>query len=218
MDHSIAYWNRIAERYARQPVTNEADYQHKLEITQRYLKPHMRVLEFGCGTGSTALIHAPLVRQYTAIDLAPAMIAIANRKQASAGPDNLHFQVGALEDFKAQSQGYDAVLGLNVLHLLEDKDAAITQVYDLLKPDGVFVSSTACLQQGLNPYRFIVPFTKLFKLPTVKVFKRKALEASLEKAGFRIEHRWVPQGNRLVYFLVAVKVAMHSGPYIQELS
>lgn len=205
MDHSIAYWDRIAERYARQPVANEAEYQKKLEVTQRYLKPDMRVLEFGCGTGSTALLHAPLVREYTAIDLAPAMISISNRKLAEAGLENLLFQVGALEDVAERAEGYDAVLGLNILHLLEDKDKAIQQVYDLLKPGGVFVSSTACLKQGINPYRFIAPFTRWFKLPMVKAFKRSDLEASMERVGFKIDYRWVPEGNKLVYFLVVVK-------------
>ncbi|MDY6920034.1 MAG: class I SAM-dependent methyltransferase [Pseudomonadota bacterium] len=160
MDKSIRYWNRIAERYARQPIANEAEYQKKLEVTRGYLKPEMRVLEFGCGTGSTALLHAPLVREYIAIDLAPNMIAIAERKRAESGLDNLQFQVAALEDFAGQTESFDAVLGLNILHLVEDRDQAIALVSQLLKPGGVFVSSTACLKQGLNPFRFIAPFTQ----------------------------------------------------------
>lgn len=205
MDHSVAYWDQIAERYARQPIAHEADYQKKLAITQGYLKPDMRVLEFGCGTGSTALIHAPGVCEYTAIDPAPGMIAIANRKQAEAGIENLHFQVAQLADVAGQNEGFDAILGLNVLHLLQDKDKAIEQVYRLLKPGGVFVSSTACLKQGINPYRFIAPITKWLRLPMVKAFKRADLENSLEQAGFKIEYRWVSEGNPLVYFLVALK-------------
>ena len=205
MNHSIAYWDRVAERYAKQPIAHEADYQKKLAVTQRYLTPAMRVLEFGCGTGGTALIHAPRVQEYIGIDNAPNMIAIARSKLVSTGLKNLHFEVGELADYKTQSQGFDAVLGLNVLHLLEDKDQAIAQVYDLLKPGGVFVSSTACLGEGLNPFRFIAPFTRFFRLPSVKAFKRKALETSLVNAGFRLEYRWVPDANPLVYFLVAVK-------------
>lgn len=205
MEPSITYWNNIAERYARQPIAHEADYHKKLQITQRYLKPDMQVLEFGCGTGSTAQIHAPGVADYTAIDLAPNMIAIAQGKLAASPINNLQFQVGSLEDFDAQTQRFHAVLGLNVLHLLEDKEQAIAQVYRILKPGGVFISSTACLKDGINPYRFIAPFTRYFKLPTVKVFKRIELEESLVEGGFRIDFRWVPEGNQLVYFLVAIK-------------
>ena len=205
MDQSIAYWDRIAQRYAKQPIANEAEYEKKLEITQGYLKADMKVLEFGCGTGSTALIHGPLVAEYTAVDAAPNMIAIANGKKAEAGIENVHFRVGQLKDFTDQGQRFDTILGLNILHLLEDKDEAIGQVYNALKPGGVFVSSTACLKQGINPYRFIAPFTKLFRLPMVKAFSRLDLEQSLEQAGFNIDFRWAPEGNRLVYFLVALK-------------
>ncbi len=205
MDKSIAYWDRIAERYARQPIANETEYQKKLQITRGYLKPAMRVLEFGCGTGSTALLHAPLVKHYTAIDLAPNMIKIANQKRARSALNNLEFKLGSLRDFSDRPQSFDAILGLNVLHLLEDKDQAIAQVYDLLTPGGVFISSTACLKQGLNPYRFIAPFLRFFNLPAVKVFKPTQLEHSLEKAGFRLDYKWAPEATPLVYFLVAIK-------------
>ena len=152
-----------------------------------------------------ALLHAPLVREYIAIDLAPNMIAIAERKRAESGLDNLQFQVAALEDFAGQTESFDAVLGLNILHLVEDRDQAIALVSQLLKPGGVFVSSTACLKQGLNPFRFIAPFTQWFNLPLVKAFSRADLEHGLTGAGLRIDYQWVPEGNKLVYFLVAVK-------------
>ena len=63
------FWDRIAERYARTPVADETSYKKKLQITQDYLRPGMEVLEFGCGTGSTALIHAPYVKHIHAIDI-----------------------------------------------------------------------------------------------------------------------------------------------------
>jgi ubiquinone/menaquinone biosynthesis C-methylase UbiE len=59
---SARFWDLFAERYAKTPVANEVMYQKKLEATQRYFKSDMHVLEFGCGTGSTALVHAPFVK------------------------------------------------------------------------------------------------------------------------------------------------------------
>ena len=40
----------------------------------------MEVLEFGCGTGGTAIIHAPYVKHIRAIDISGNMIAIAKGK------------------------------------------------------------------------------------------------------------------------------------------
>jgi cyclopropane fatty-acyl-phospholipid synthase-like methyltransferase len=62
MTTSPRFWNWMAKRYARQPVANEAAYRQKLETARSYLRPDMNVLEFGCGTGSTALLHAPHVK------------------------------------------------------------------------------------------------------------------------------------------------------------
>lgn len=205
MSRSIAYWNKTAERYAKQPVANEQDYQKKIAITQSYLEPNMTVLEFGCGTGSTALIHAPKVKQYIGTDLAENMIEIANQKQRKSALSNLTFKTAQLNDFSPQTHAFDAVVGLNVLHLMADWKHAIAQVAALLKPGGVFITSTACLKEGINPYRFIAPFTQWVGLPLVKVFTRKELESTLERAGFTLDYRWVPEGNSLVYFLVAIK-------------
>ena len=62
MDKSAKFWDRIAKRYSKQPVADETSYQKKLQITHEYLKPDMEVLELGCGTGSTAIIHSPYVK------------------------------------------------------------------------------------------------------------------------------------------------------------
>ena len=53
------FWDRVAEGYAKKPVADEAAYQKKLQVTRDYFRPDMEVLEFGCGTGSTAIAHAP---------------------------------------------------------------------------------------------------------------------------------------------------------------
>lgn len=82
MTPSPRFWDFIATRYARQPVPDEAVYQRKLEITRGVLEPHHEVLELGCGTGSTAIAHAPHVRQVRAVDISPRMLDIARRKAA----------------------------------------------------------------------------------------------------------------------------------------
>lgn len=60
MPQPSKFWDKMAERYSKRPVSDEAAYQKKLQITQEHLHPHMELLEFGCGTGSTAITHAPL--------------------------------------------------------------------------------------------------------------------------------------------------------------
>ena len=39
----------------------------------------------------------------------------------------------------------DAVMAHNVLHLLEDRERAVADIHNMLRPGGVFVTSTACI-------------------------------------------------------------------------
>ena len=84
MAGSKKFWDRIAKRYAKKPVGNEAAYQRKLAKTREYFRPGMEVLEIGCGTGSTAIAHAPYVRRIRATDISDAMIEIAKGKAKRA--------------------------------------------------------------------------------------------------------------------------------------
>lgn len=201
------FWDRIAERYAKQPVADEAAYQEKLRITRDILRPDMDVLEFGCGTGSTALVHAPYVRKILAVDLSPKMIEIARRKAATASCANVDFRCAAFEDFVAADESFDVILGLSILHLLADPELAIRRIHAMLKPGGVFVSSTVCLGDSLSIFKVIGPIGHFFGLlPLLRVFTTRQLVDSLRDAGFSIEHQWQPGKNKGV-FIVARKAA-----------
>ena len=67
MEVSPRFWDKIAVKYSRRPIADEASYQKKLEKSQAYFRPDTEVLEFGCGTGGTAIIHAPV--SYTHLTL-----------------------------------------------------------------------------------------------------------------------------------------------------
>ncbi len=92
MDRSARFWDRIAKRYARRPVTDEAAYQKKLQVTREYFNSESEVLEFGCGTGSTAIAHAPHVNRIHAIDISSKMLEIARGKADQAGIENVTFE------------------------------------------------------------------------------------------------------------------------------
>ena len=205
MDPSAKFWDRIAKRYSKQPIADEAAYQKKLEITREYLRPDMEVLEFGCGTGSTALLHAPYVKHILATDISSKMIEIAQGKADAQNVENVTFRCTAIDTFSLPDQTLDAVLGLNILHLVENKDAVIAKIHKMLKPAGVFVTSTACIADMMRIFRVVVPVGRFLRLiPMVKVFSTKELQDSLTDAGFKIDYQWQPGKNKAV-FMVAKK-------------
>ena len=209
MDPSAKYWDRIAKRYSKQPISDEATYQKKLEITRQYLRPDMEVLEFGCGTGSTALLHAPYVKHILATDISSKMIEIAQTKADNQNVRNVTFECTAIDTLSLPDQTLDAVLGLNVLHLVENKDEVIAKTHKMLKPGGVFVTSTACIADMMMIFRIVVPVGRFLRLiPIVKVFSTEELQARLADAGFIIDYQWQPGKNKAV-FMVAKKATQN---------
>lgn len=191
MTADVAFWTRNAPKYAADPVADPAGYERTLARVAELLQPQDRVLEFGCGTGSTALRLAPLVREYRATDLAPGMIAIAEEKRAAAEPcASLSFAVATAESMAAEEKAaWDVILGFNWLHLIADRPATLRAVHRLVRPGGLFVSKTVCLGD-MNPLiSLAVPVMRLFgKAPaTVLSFKATDLEGEVAAAGFRVE-------------------------------
>ncbi|MCZ6859622.1 MAG: class I SAM-dependent methyltransferase [Alphaproteobacteria bacterium] len=209
MDQSTRFWDRTAERYSKRPVADETAYQKKLQVTREYFQPDMEVLEFGCGTGSTAIAHAPYVKHILAIDISSRMIEIAQRKADAKNVENVTFKRSTIDELSVSDQSLDVVLGLSILHLLENKEEVIAKVHKMLKPGGIFVTSTACIGDMMKFFNVILPIGRFFGLmPLVKVFTRKELEDSLTDAGFEIDYQWQPgKGKGKAVFIVAKKAA-----------
>ena len=204
MKDSKQFWDKSAEKYVKSPIKDEATYRKKLAITREYLSPDSRVLEFGCGSGATAIVHAPYVKHIVATDISDKMIEIAQQKAVEAGVNNICFQQATLDSLDADEESFDVVLGLNVLHLLEDVDGAIQRVYKLLKKDGVFVSSTSLTGEVNIVFRWLITVMQWLGLaPYVSRFTRNQLIAKLVEAGFSIEREW--RSSHESVFIIARK-------------
>ena len=208
MHQPSKFLDKIAERYSKRPIADQDSSEKKLQVTLEYLRPDMEVLEIGCGTGSTAITHAPHVKHIQAIDISSKMIEIAQGKADANNVKNVTFKRSAIDEFNASDQTFDAVLGLSILHLLENKEEAISKINKMLKPSGIFVTSTACLGDTMKFFKVIGPVGKFFGLmPLVKVFTTKVLEDSLTDAGFAIDYQWQP-GKGKSMFIVAKKAEL----------
>jgi ubiquinone/menaquinone biosynthesis C-methylase UbiE len=190
MDKRAKFWNKIAARYAKTPIKDTEAYEHKLEVSRRYFSKESTVLEIGCGTGSTALLHAPYVKSYLATDISPEMINIANEKLKKENHENLTFKTAAIDQLDI-TEPIDIIFAHSILHLLEDREAVIHQIYQWLKPSGVLITSTACLGDRLKFFKYIGPIGKFLGLiPLVKVFTVEQLKQNLTGNNFDIEYEW----------------------------
>lgn len=210
MTEDTRFWDRIADKYSKQQISDEEVYQRKIAMTQERLTADMRVLEYGCGTGGTALIHAPHVAHIQAIDVSSSMIEIAKSRQAKARIGDVTFEVSGIDAFSAQDKAFDAILALSVLHLVEDPAKIIAKSTRMLKPGGYFVSSTFAAQDQTRWLKFIAPLGKaLGKFPPVlKSFSLDDLKGWHRNAGLEIEEEW-RTGRMNADFLIARKSDVH---------
>jgi ubiquinone/menaquinone biosynthesis C-methylase UbiE len=203
--NKVHFWNKVADKYAKNPISDMPSYEHKLQKTREYFTPESHIVEIGCGTGSTAILHAPFVRSILAIDLSDKMLDIANKKLAETSITNIKFKNSDIDVLRL-AKPVDMVMTMSLLHLLEDKEAALAKIFEGLKPGGVFVSSTACIADGMKIFKYIGPVAHFLGLiPFVKVFTNDELKRSIEAAGFEIDYAWKPDKKLASSFIIAKK-------------
>ena len=201
-----AFWDRIAPKYAKSKIADPEGYEETLEIMAALLRPEMRVWEAGCGTGSTALRLAPGVAHYHGTDVAPGMIDIARGKAATQLPQAaLDFSV--LPAGTAPQGPIDAVLALNLLHLLPNLDDDLAAMARALPAGGLFISKTPLLGDGRWIFRAALPVLRAIgKAPFVSIFGKDALLGRIQNAGFAIEDVLDQEGILPRSFIIARKI------------
>ncbi len=201
---TAAFWDKAAEKYAKDPISDMESYTQTLDIMKDLLQPQHRVLEIGCGTGSTALELAPQVDRYVGTDISSNMVEIAADKLADTNLDHLSFQVAQAHEFPGT--GHDVVLALNLLHLVENMEETLGAIYNALPSGGIFISKSALLGEGswyLGP--MIALMRAVGKAPFVARFSEAELIRMMERAGFTITQTIKQGGMAPRLFVVAQK-------------
>lgn len=181
------FWDRASRKYAKSAIADQAGYERTLDRTRALLGSGDKVLELGCGTGTTALRLASDVRDYLATDISAGMIAIAHEKHAAGPLPGLAFRTAAVEDLTADAGQFDAVLAFNYLHLVRDLARTLRHIHALLSAEGLFISKTPCVGD-MNPLvRLALPAMRAIgQAPYAGVFRAARLSQHISAAGFDI--------------------------------
>ncbi len=203
------FWDRIARKYAADPIADPAGYEATLARVQELLAPTHEVLELGCGTGSTALRLAPGTRRYLATDVSSRMIDIAREKLAQQPLPQLSFALADADAPDLTPSAYDAVLAFNLLHLVDDLDQTLKLAKQALRPGGLLIAKTPCIGEmnPLIPHVALPLMRAIGKAPQVQCFKAPALQAAFERQGLVVQslERHGTRGKDIRAFIVACK-------------
>ena len=136
MNTNAEFWDKISIKYSKKSVPSQDIYKEKLVRTQKLFNQESVVMEFGCGTGTTSLIHSSYVKNIVAYDYSRGMINIANQKKREQNVNNVSFEVRSVEDIPFQTEAYDVIMAHSVLHLTQNNEQILENVYRALKPGG----------------------------------------------------------------------------------
>ena len=145
IDPAVARVRAVFDEWARGRRADDMATSHapvaRVALERLGLRRDTRFLDIGCGNGYAVRWAAEAAPDGMAvgIDVAPAMIALAQRH--SAGYDNVQFAVatfGSAASAASAAPAFDAIFSMEVFYYLPDLDAALRQALALLKPGGRF--------------------------------------------------------------------------------
>jgi len=121
MNKSKEFWDKASKNYDKTEERFEYIHSKSRENSKKYLKGSNIVLDYGCGTGTT-------VRNV----------------------ENVNFVETDIFDERYKRESFDVVLAFNMLHTVPNPQNVMKRIYELLKPEGLFISVTPCLRDKMS--------------------------------------------------------------------
>ncbi len=211
MSKTEKFWDQASKNYDKTEERFEYIHHKTRENTRKHLEISNVVLDYGCGTGSTACEIANDVKEIYAIDISSRMIAISREKAAEKNIENVRFVEGDIFDEKLKKESFDRILAFNMLHTIPNPENALQRINELLKPDGLFISTTPCLADKMSfliglQIRLVQIMCKIGIIPVpIRRIKSSDIDRLIAKGNFQsIDSEKIYQGASS-YFIVAQK-------------
>lgn len=166
------------------------------DIVQTYVRPNIRMLDIGCGTGELIADAARAGATAIGIDISEGMLSVAQKridKNDLSSKIKLHQAFVAELDSLFDENGFDLITSTLVFSELysEERRWALNQIRRILKPSGVFVLADEVKPRNSlkRLVHFIVRLPLAFFTYVVAQTGTKALSnisEEISKAGFEI--------------------------------
>ena len=188
IDKSERFWDNVSKRFGNSNRTmNSPALQTIRQNADKYFTPTDKILDIGCGPGDITFEIARKTQEVFATDISEGMIDAAKQKAVGQNINNIKFFRTDLFNKNFQTASFDVITAFNMLHYVTVKQPLYDKIYEYLKPQGFFISSTACLRERKSALRFMMAGMSTFNIgPEILFYKTSELESEIEDSGFTI--------------------------------
>ena len=205
---SEKFWDKQAKDFADQEQHTQLSENKDFITTLKYLNIDDTVLDYGCATGIISNAIADKVKEIHAIDISSKMIEIAKIKARERNIENIHYTQGTIFDERYQKESFNVILAFRILHMLEDIQAVMRRINELLKPGGTFISVSACMGDKKALLSILVFLASKMRIVPqhINMFKLPELQGIITGGGFQIVEYERMDDNVPHYCIVARKL------------
>lgn len=143
------FWDKVAGIYDYAEKLNSKVYDELTETTARLIPRGANVLDCAAGTGALSIAAAKRANSVLCTDMSDKMLNVAKKKAKKLHLNNISFgkrNVFALPD---EDETYDVVIAGNVLHLLDNPENAVRELFRVVKKGGRLLLPTFLIKNNL---------------------------------------------------------------------
>ena len=175
-------YNSDKNLYARQALhrgfsTNKYGWENWV-FDQYMFKPNDRVIEFGCGNGSTwanNINKIPKDMKVILTDLSEGMLK--STKDNLLGVEKvIDYSVMDIQNIEYEDSSFDCAIANHMLYHVQNKDFAISEIARILKSDGTFYATTNSLYNMTGLKALVRNFDSELDYASFSVAKEFGLE------------------------------------------
>ena len=143
-ESTVRYWNEV---YRERDLAGTI-YQRRRETTLKWvadlrLSPNSRIIDVGCGSGTTSVAIAAMGHSVWALDRVPAMLEQTRRHAEQGGvAEQVAPVLGDASAMKFNDGSFDLTIALGLLPWVSDPIRALAEMLRVTKSDGHLILSS----------------------------------------------------------------------------
>ena len=187
------FWNRISGIYDF--VENTFNGKVNKDIVQyvaNQIDADDNVLECACGTGMFSLPIARRCKSLTATDFADKMLRQAQNKCKDL--PNIRFELADITRLNYNDECFDKVVAANVIHLLDNPSAAMSELMRVCKTGGLVIIPTY-INESTKAASAAAKFFNILGANFKREFSAKTYQEFFKEMGYDVNEYYTAQGR-----------------------